>query len=589
MGSGVYQYFDINGRLLYIGKAKSLKNRVKSYFKFFPSLLPADKLSARISKMISEVANLEYIVVPSEHDALILENSLIKQLAPKYNILLRDDKTFPYIYIDLSQDFPRFEITRKVIKGKSIKYFGPFSVGANEIISGIYETIPLVQKKSCISGKKACMFYQIKKCLAPCEQKITIEEYRQLVNLGIELISNKSKLINLLDEKMSFLAENLRFEEAKELRDSIDKIKRSRLNTGIDFAKLEDLDVIAVKQSGFKIIIVQMFIRNGRLISSNHSLIKSDDECDLNEVYDRTIVNYYKEKLPTLPNQIIVGQALENVNSLEEFISQNCHTKITINTPKIGKKREILDIAFKNCDELLRLSNISHNDTLGIQLKELFSFDNIPFRIEIFDNSHLMGQAKVGAMVVWEDKFVSKDYRHYNLEARDEYHQMDELLKRRVNSFDTNPPPDLWIIDGGKTLLDLAKNIIQSSGANIDCIAISKEKKDAKTQRAKSKANDILYGYKDVFKLEPSDRRLQFVQRLRDEAHRFAITFHKKQKQAQDKQISLLSIKGFGEAKIKKLLQYFGTFENIKNASLDELKVVINEKDATLLINFLKN
>ncbi len=163
--AGVYQYFDKNGHLLYIGKAKVLKNRVKSYFKFTPKLLPADKLGARIYKMISEVKSLEWIVVPSEHDALILENSLIKQLKPKYNILLRDDKTYPYIVIDYGEDFPRLEITRKIHKGKNIKYFGPYSTGAKDMLDSIYEIVPLVQKKSCIKGKTACLFYQIKKCL----------------------------------------------------------------------------------------------------------------------------------------------------------------------------------------------------------------------------------------------------------------------------------------------------------------------------------------------------------------------------------------------------------------------------------------
>lgn len=193
--AGVYQYFDKEGHLLYIGKAKVLKNRVKSYFKFTPTLAPADKLSPRIFKMISEVKSLEWIVVPNEHDALILENSLIKQLKPKYNILLRDDKTYPYIVIDYKEDFPRLEITRKVLKDKNIKYFGPYSTGARDMLDSIYEIIPLVQKKSCIKGKEACLFHQINKCHAPCIGKISKEDYAKLIQEALEYIYNKSKIV----------------------------------------------------------------------------------------------------------------------------------------------------------------------------------------------------------------------------------------------------------------------------------------------------------------------------------------------------------------------------------------------------------
>lgn len=586
--SGIYQYFDNKNKLLYIGKAKSLRNRVKSYFKFTPILGPADKLSPRINKMICEVSSLQYIIVPTEHDALILENSLIKQLKPKYNVLLRDDKTFPYIYIDLDQSFPRFEITRKVIIGKSIKYFGPFSIGANEILKSVYELIPLVQKKSCISGKKACMFYQIGKCKAPCENKITQKQYAELIKQAIDLISNKHKILPLLKDKIARLAQELRFEEAKDLRDDIDKIQRSQISTTLDFANLDNIDVLAVHKDFNRAICVQMFIRNGKLISSSHKLFKDDFDIDEEEIFERTIANYYKESLPNIPHSLLVSHNLKNKELLEDFIKTNCGKKVQINNPQIGKKREIVQIALQNCIELLRIENLSNKNNIEEKLKELCEFSKTPRRIEIFDNSHMMGQAKVGAMVVWENGFKKESYRHFNLTSNDEYHQMQELLTRRALKFDELPAPDLWIIDGGQTLLNLAQDIITSSGANIDLMAISKEKRDAKAQRAKCKAKDILHILSNSLKLEENDERLQFVQKLRDEAHRFAITFHKKQKRSEDKQISLLSINGFGEAKIKKLLQFFGTFENIKNASTEELKAVLNEKDATLLINFFE-
>ena len=594
--AGVYQYFDKDGHLLYIGKAKVLKNRVKSYFKFTPKLLPADKLSPRIYKMISEVKSLEWIVVPNEHDALILENSLIKQLKPKYNILLRDDKTYPYIYINLNEDFPRLEITRKVLKEKNIKYFGPYSTGARDMLDSIYEIVPLVQKKSCIKGKEACLFHQINRCHAPCEGKISKEDYAKLVEEALAFIYNKNKLVTKLNSKMEEYSNNFRFEEAMKLRDRIKAIKKSQIQTGMDLATNENIDLFAIKTNNNKAVLVRMFFRDGKLASSNHNYIKQnkdDINIDINEAYSRAIVNYYDNELPLLPSEILIADEIEDKEEIEEFIKQRFSKSINITNPKRGKKREIIQVAHNNCDELLRLQNTSSETSLYEELKLLFNLEKTPNRFECFDNSHMMGQATVGAMVTWEEKFIKTDFRHYNLEAKDEYAQMRETLLRRVESFEKNPAPDMWVIDGGETLLKLAIDIRNSCGVNLDIIAIAKEKLDFKAHRAKGSAKDIIFYERagEILKLElvTSDKRLQFIQRLRDEAHRFAITFHKKQKRKEDTQISLLQIKGIGEAKVKKLLLYFGTFENIKNATLAELKEILNEKDAMLLLNYFKN
>ncbi|MFW0713309.1 excinuclease ABC subunit UvrC [Aliarcobacter butzleri] len=600
--AGVYQYFDKNGHLLYIGKAKVLKNRVKSYFKFTPKLQPADKLSPRIYKMISEVESCEWIVVPNEHDALILENSLIKQLKPKYNILLRDDKTYPYIFVDFDEDFPRLDITRRIQKSKSIKYFGPYSTGARDMLDSIYEIVPLVQKKSCVKGKKACLFHQIQKCLAPCENKISKEEYAKIVENALEYIYNKTKLISKLNEKMIQYSNDFRFEEAMTLRDRIKTIEKSQIKSGIDLATNEDIDIFAINANNKKAVIVRMFLRDGKLTSSSHDFLKIDNfdkefEFDYQEAYERAIINYYDNEIPLLPKEILIAHELEITNELEEFLHTRFNKKIKLINPKKDKKREIVNIALNNCDELLRIENSKNQTSIYEELKELFNLQTLPYLIESFDNSHMMGQATVGAMIVWNENlnaFDKKAFRHYNLESKDEYSQMKEMLIRRVESFEKNPAPDLWIIDGGETLLKLAFDIVQSVGVNLDIIAIAKEKIDAKAHRAKGKAKDIIHyktknGEFKSFNLLTSDKRLQFVQRQRDEAHRFAITFHKKQKRAQDKQISLLQIKGIGEAKIKKLLLYFGEFEKIRKASFDELKTVLNEKDASTILDYFTN
>jgi len=597
--AGVYQYFDKNGHLLYIGKAKVLKNRVKSYFKFTPTLQASPKLSPRIYKMISEVENLEWIVVPNEHDALILENSLIKQLKPKYNILLRDDKTYPYIFIDYNDDFPRLEITRKIQKGKNIKYFGPYSSGARDMLDSIYEIVPLVQKKACIKGKKACLFYQIGRCFAPCEYKISKDEYSKILANALEYIYNKTKLISKLKEKMKTYSDNFRFEDAMNLRERIKTIEKSQIKTGIDLATNEDIDIFSINANSKKAVIVRMFLRNGKLTSSNYDFIKvvQDLEFDYEEAYKRAIVNYYDNLLPILPKEILIAHDLKDLEQIEEFLYVKFSKKIKIINPKKDKKREIINIALNNCDELLRLENSKNQTTIYEELKELFSLQTLPYLIESFDNSHFMGQATVGAMIVWSEElnnFDRKSFRHYNLEAKDEYSQMREMLIRRVESFSKNPAPDLWIIDGGETLLKLAYDIVQSVGVNLDIIAIAKQKVDAKAYRAKGAAKDIVH-YRNIngkfqsCNLLSSDKRLQFVQRQRDEAHRFVISFHKKQKRKEDKQISLLQIKGIGEAKIKKLLLYFGEFEKIKTASYDELKSVLNEKDAQTISEYFKD
>ncbi|WP_457560602.1 excinuclease ABC subunit UvrC [Caminibacter sp.] len=589
---GVYQYYDSNGKLLYIGKAKSLKKRVKSYFRFNP-FRPAENLSPRIYKMISEARDLNYIVVESENDALILENSLIKQLKPKYNILLRDDKTYPYIYINFDELFPMPEITRKVVKGKNIKYFGPFSSGAGAILKTVYEEIPLVQSKSCLRGKKACLYHQIGKCLAPCEGKITSEEYRKYVDKAIELIQNKDKILEILHKKMQKFAENLQFEEAAEIRDRIKSIESAEIYSNVDLAKLEDLDIFVVEVVGKRAVVIRIFVRNGKVVASSHNIINSQTQPEKNEIYTQAILEFYNLETPFTSSKILVGEDFEEREWLSKFLSEKFKRKISIITPTTKERKSLINLAKINAREILK--NQKENIVL-LELKSLFNLSNIPYKIEVFDTSHMQGEATVGAMIVWENgNFKKSDYRHYHLEGKDEYSQMRELLIRRAKSFEKNSPPELWLIDGGAAQLNIAKEVIESVGANVDILAISKEKIDAKAHRAKGKAKDKIYfqwkmenGEWKIEKMDLSenDNRLQFLQMLRDEAHRFAIEFHRKTKRKKDTQIDLLKIKGIGKAKMTKLLNYFGSFESIKNAGFEELKEVLNEKDAKAIVEF---
>ncbi len=578
---GVYHYYDKDGRLLYIGKAKNLSKRVKSYFRFTPKLNINTSQSTRICKMLSEAVSLSYVVLESEHDALILENSLIKQLKPHYNILLRDDKTYPYIYIDHSQKFARFEITRRVVSGEDIEYFGPYSVGARDILNSIYELIPLVQKKSCIKLGKACLYYQMNRCLAPCENRVSEIEYRGLIVEAKELINNKTRLLKRLKAMMSKYAQELRFEEATAIRDRIDRISKSEKLSGIDLASKVDYDIFAIALQGKKASLVKMFMRNGKVVSSTIDNLRIDEETEIDELYERSILEFYTKESPPIKAPILVAHKFAQMEWVESGVSKLVGKKITITSPQRGVKLKLTKLAYLNAQELLKSDMSVDQDKHLAQLQQLCLLRRVPERIEIFDNSHLSSSACVGAMVVYErGRFQKNMYRNYKLDSKDEYAQMREVLTRRIDSFSKNSPPDLWILDGGTTLLNLALSLIDSSGVNLDVIAISKEKIDAKANRSKGGAKDLLHTKDQTIKLKDSDKRLQFVQLLRDEAHRVAVTFHRKIRQQELSKSKLLQTKGISEAKVERLLNYFGTFEAIYKADEATLKTVLNSKDA---------
>jgi excinuclease ABC subunit C len=534
--------------------------------------------------MLHEAKKLEYIVVDTEEDALILENSLIKQLKPKYNILLRDDKTYPYIYIDESLDYPRFEITRKVIQGKQVTYYGPFPSGGKALLDALYEVYPLVQKKSCLKEGKACLFYQIKKCLAPCERKISPTEYAQIIAEAKNTIVKRNRLVDTLKEKMTTLAIQERYEEAAKMRDTIEAISSLTLTSNIDFANALDLDIFAILNGDERGVIVKLFMRNGRIISSTYNYFRHTHIFDENEAYKQALLEFYTIDSPQMSKQILTAHVFEDAPQIAQTLSSRFNKKIEIITPLRGPKAKLITLALQNAQELLRNKQ---NDTIMEQkIADLLDLSVIPYRVETFDNSHMMGAATVGGMVVWDENRWDKEaYRRYTLHEKDEYGQMKEMLSRRIEKFKEAPAPDLWILDGGKANLNLAISLLKEANINLDIIAIAKEKLDAKAHRAKGSAKDLLYTTQGIIELQPTDKRLLWIQRQRDEAHRYAITYHQNQKRQQDTQVSLLNQKGIGKATVKKLIDYFGTFEAIENASHEELKNVTNQKIADILIS----
>ncbi len=582
---GVYQYFDSQQRLLYVGKAKNLNNRVKSYWRLTPDITPKYSYTTRIGKMLQEASYLDYIVVSSEEDALILENSLIKQLKPKYNILLRDDKTYPYITIDESEEFPRFEISRKVIKSPKLKYYGPFPSGSKVLLDSLYDFFPLVQKKSCIKGNKACLFYEIGKCLAPCEGKISKNSYAKIVKEAKYALNNRKILIDKISERMFTLAANERFEEAAKLRDRVEVINALQMKSTIDIASRANYDIFVVVNGEQRGVVVKIFMREGKIVSSTHNYFRNTQMFDSSEAYKQIVVDHYQRAISMGVQRVLVPQEFDDLEAAQELISTAIGSKVFIEAPKAGNKAKLIDLAIKNAKELLKENREDSSYSIANDIKELFTLQLAPYRVEVFDNSHMMGQATVGAMVVWdENSWDKKSYRRYELQAKDEYAQMKEMLERRVESFSKESPPDLWLLDGGATLLKLAHSILDKEHISLDILAIAKEKVDAKAHRAKGAANDIIYTQNgEIVRLKSSDKRLMFLQRLRDEAHRFAISYHKSKKRKEDLGLEIYHHKGVGPQIVKKLLNYFGTFEAIESAEHSEIAKITNKRIANLL------
>ena len=577
--SGIYQYFDSKNRVLYIGKAKNLNKRVRSYFNLSgDSVRPSANVSHRIALMISQIEHLQIILTQSEQDALILENSLIKQLKPKYNILLRDDKTYPYILIDKNAEFARLEIVRKITNDKNHLYFGPYSSGAREILEAIYEICPLVQKKSCLSGKKACLFYQIKRCYAPCEGKISAEKYGEILQNAINLLQNPSKILKILEEKMRFFAENLRFEEANRLKAQCAKIRQNTSISSIDLAKLYNCDIFVIESNATKSVLVKIFMRDGRVVFSDHFFINhNENDLDLDFLYTQSLLNHYKNNAPLKLDSILLPYSLSDNEILSEFFRQNFGKNIRILHPKSGEKKKLLDLAKNNAKNLLENVESNAESRILEAIKSLFGLQNVPSKIEVFDTSHFQGKSAVGAKIVYENgDFTKNAYKRYALSGSDEYAQMTELLTRRANRFDDDAPPDLWLLDGGSAQIKIAREVIASSGANVDILGIAKEKVNHKAYRAKGGARDILRSADLELRLDKNDERLMFLQKLRDEAHRFAISFHRKKGR---KSLEQSALQGkYSPAQIKKLLNYFGSFEAVQNADEGTIKEVLKRR-----------
>lgn len=593
---GVYRMINANGDVLYVGKAKQLKNRVSSY-------LNVGALSRRIQMMVSQVASLEIITTRSEAEALLLEANLIKKFSPRYNILLKDDKSYPYIMLSGDHDYPRLSKHRgaKVRKGK---YFGPFvSAGA------VNETITLLQKafllRTCTDSvfknrSRPCMLYQIKRCSAPCVHKISAEDYETLCQQAQDFLNGKSRKIqDALLEEMQDHSLNMRYEKARVVRDRIRALTVVQQQSGLSTGAVGDADVIAIARDGSQCCIQMFSFRAGRNYGNKSWFPAHTAQHTDGEIISAFMGHIYQ--VQPAPPTVLTGALLEDASLLEEALRLHCNYKVDILHPMRGDKRELVEQVQRNAREALtrHLSmNATQREVLeGIQ--RLFGLEDVPQRIEVYDNSHIMGTHAVGGMIVaGPEGFIKREYRKFNIRNEkltpgDDYGMLREVLTRRFSSFAPSADvaddaveskrPDLVLIDGGAGQLSVARAVFDELGiTDIPLVAIAKGP-DRNAGREQFFLPD-----RAAFQLPVEDKVLHALQRLRDEAHRFAISSHRDKRSRSMQTSELDSIPAIGPTRKKALLHHFGSARAIAAASENELAQVpgISKSMARVIFQF---
>ena len=571
---GVYVMLNADGQIIYVGKAKNLKNRVRQYFF---NTLKTEKVMA----MVKNIADFYYIIVPSEIDALALENNLIKKHKPRYNILLKDDKTYPYIKINLKEPFPTFSITRK-IKKDGAKYFGPFMGGISvksvlEMLNLVFSVRPCDKKLNPEKVVKPCLNYHIKKCTAPCAGLITKEEYLKSVEKAVEFLSGDTTYAEkLLKQKMMIASEKEEFELAlryKENLAGLDKIKLKRITS---LNKFLNADIIAYRANGIYSTVNILFVRNGRMLGSKNFAFESATLSD-GEALSEFILRYYK-KDSDIPDEIISAQEISDCELIESYFKKELLKSPTILTVKQGVRKQLADMAGVNAEEhlLTAVDKIKHKNDMTVTacktLQERLSLKNYPKRMECYDISNISGVDKVGSMVVFIDGEPEFDsYRRFKIktvEGADDFKSHQEMMRRRLERLKTDPEkfpkPDLIIIDGGKGQLSSVKEVFDEFNiSDIDLISLAEREEEI-----------FLVGSSNPILLERRDYCLKMLQRIRDEAHRFAITYHRSLRSKRALSSVLDTVKGLGKVKRKALLDKFKDLSGIIGASKEELKSV---------------
>ena len=585
---GVYRMIDSNHKTLYVGKAKNLKKRVSSYTKYSGH-------SLRIQQMIFATSSMLFLTTKNETEALLLEQNLIKQLKPKYNVQLRDDKSFPYIFISSEHDFPRLEKHRGQ-KKRSGNYYGPFaSAGA------VNRTLNTLQKvfllRSCTdkevkAGNRPCLNFHLKRCAGPCCGKISKSDYSKLVASADEFLRGRSEEVQKkLSEEMILASREMNYELAASYRDRIKAISRIQSIQGINPQKVKEADIFALNFQSGQACVQVYFIRYNQNWGNRDYYPKVSSDMTKKEILEAFLGQFYLNRLPA--KVILISNTIDNQNLLEKLFSEKLGKIVKIINPQKGEKKELVIDALRNAKEGLerKMAENSTQKNLLLKMADLLNLKNSPERIEVYDNSHIQGAYAVGAMVVsGPDGLMKSEYRKFNIKIselgnRDDTSMMQHVFSRRFKKKNTQDLkiPDVIILDGGKGQLSVIQNYLDDIGyGNIPIVAIAKgEKRNSGLEKFYHKKNIEL-------EISNNDPLRYFLQRLRDEVHRYVIGAHRQKRSKSLMSTRLDEITGLGGIRRKNLLMRFGSTKEVSKASINELQKVqgISRNLAEQIYNF---
>ena len=565
---------DKDDNIIYVGKAVSLKNRVRQYFR-------KNNKTQRIEKMVSLIDHFEYIVVDNEAEALILECNLIKKNRPKFNVLLKDDKTYPYIKIDIKSKYPGVFFTRRVVNDGS-KYFGPYANpgAAKEMIDFIKQKYKIRQCKTLKERTRPCLNYHINRCLAPCMGYVTSEEYMKQINEIIDLLEGKTgKILKELEVQMEKSAQNLEYEKAAELRDRIQAIERISEKQKVSNISENNIDVIGIAKSELEVCIEIFFVRGSKMIGREHYFYQDLKDMENKEIISGFIKQYYLDN-PNIPNKIMVREEIDDKEVIEQWLSTMLGKKVEIKSPKKGEKLRFVEMAELNSKVTLENKEKDKTSIL-MELKEVLKLEKLPRKIETFDISNISGEYMVAGMCVMQDgvikKNLSRRFKIKTVYGQDDPRCMEEVITRRLKHSIENPNggfgklPDVIFADGGITQIRATKQAI---------INVLKEVKEKQDELADIKVFGMVKNDKHQTRalmdenrkeLQISDDLKNLITRFQDTVHDTAITYHRKLRDKQITKSQLDEIKGIGKVKKQDLLRQFGSWEKIKNASDEEL------------------
>ncbi len=592
--SGVYIMKSRAGSILYVGKANNLRQRIRQYF------APGGDGRFMVPFLIAKVDDIETIIVSSEKEALLLENNLIKQHKPKYNALLKDDKTFIALKVNIKHPWPMVSLIR--YKGKPKPdglYFGPYTSAhsARQTLDLLQKAFPMRQcsDQELARRTRPCILYDMKRCIAPCVNKCTKEEYQHLVDRTVKFLRGQDKeVLEDLYAEMAAYSEKLEFERASQVLKTIRQIERTVEGQKVDKPLGEDADALAIYRQGDEVVLCQMLFRHGKLVGTRHHNFTNIAQDDA-ELLVSFIIQFY-EKQEELPHEILLPLSLSNAYAISEIISSGKRRKAALLTPQRGEKKALVEMSYVNAEATFKKEKdirAIREKTL-LEMQEKFHLTRYPRRIECFDNSSMGGQELVSSLVAFtEGQKDSNRYRKYRIKSvdtSDDYAMMQEVLTRRYRrAKDENDLPDLLIVDGGKGHLNIALKVLAELNiASIDVIGVAKE--EGRHDKGLTSEQVFLPNIKDPILLRTTSPILFMLQQIRDEAHRVAISYNRKLRSKKTLRSAVDDIAGIGPKKRGLLLRHFGSLKKIREASREELELVpgISKKNCDDIIEFFK-